>query len=209
MPLPSTEPADGPPAADAVRRLVARGRPATFPLSSEATWPQVLAAVGGLRGVLAPEGLLVLPSPGAGPARPPSLKVLRLIDEAEVRRLEGRLEALVAEFRSLAHRLADQFRVHVEPACERGAWYPDELEVDGETWALHVHGEHCLFTSLGSGTEIDVLTDLPDAIDPWFLLRYAESTGRYPDIGAACTEGFHDMCRMLDLTGIPLAPTTP
>jgi hypothetical protein len=197
-------PADGFPTADTVRRLVTRGRPATFPLASAASWAQVLVAANGLRAAVAPDGLLVIPSPGSGSARPPSLKVIRLIDEADVRRLHDQIRALVAEFRELAHRLAVPFRLHVEPACERGDEHPDELEVDGETWSLHIHGEHCLFTSLTSGTEVEVNTDRPDVIDPWFLLQYAMSADRYPSIRTACTEGFHDMCRMLDLTAIPL-----
>jgi hypothetical protein len=38
------------------------------------------------------------------------------------------------------------------------------------------------------------------------VLRYAESADRYPEIRAACLEGFHDMSRMLELAGIPLNP---
>lgn len=101
------------------------------------------------------------------------------------------------------------FRLQIEPAYEQGVWYPDRLEVDGESWLLHIHGEHCLFTSLKSGTEVEVHTERPDVIDPWFLLRYAESGDRYPEIRAACLEGFHDMCRMLALAAIPLDTTGP
>jgi hypothetical protein len=86
-------------------------------------------------------------------------------------------------------------------------WYPDQLvEDDGESWSLHIHGEHCLFTSLKSGTEVEVHTDCPDAIDPGFLLSYAESADRYPEIRTACLEGFHDMSRLLELAAIPLNP---
>jgi len=113
----------------------------------------------------------------------------------------------VTEFRELGNRLAQQFRPHIEPAYEQNDWYPDQLvEDDGETWSLYLHGEHCLFTSLKSGTEVEVHTDCPDAIDPGFLLGYAESADRYPEIRAACLEGFHDMSRMLELAGIPLNP---
>lgn len=108
--------------------------------------------------------------PGAGPANPPSLTVLRLIGEEDASRLRDQLEALVTEFRELAHRLAVPFRMHIEPAYEQGVWYPDQLEVDGETWSLHIHGEHCLFISVKNGTEIEVHTERPDVIDPGFLL---------------------------------------
>ena len=114
----------------------------------------------------------------------------------------------MAEFCELAHRLAAPFRLEIEPALEQGVWYPDRLEVDGESWLLHIHGEHCLFTSQKSGIEVEVQTDRPEVIDPWFLLRHAESADRYPEIQAACLEGFHDMCRMLALAAIPLDPRT-
>ncbi|WP_156077184.1 DUF6896 domain-containing protein [Saccharothrix sp. NRRL B-16314] len=197
--------ADGLPAADAVRRLVTRGRHATFPLAVSSR-AELSAAAETLRTALASDDLHVIASPGAGSARTPSLTVLRLVDRAEIHRLHDRLQALVAEFRELAHRLAAPFQLHVEPACVRGDPYPDELDVDGEAWSLYVHGEHCLFTSADSGTEIEVHTDCPDLIDPWFLLRYAESADRYPDIRAACVEGFHDISRMLTVAAIPLAP---
>ena len=188
-----------------VCRLTTRGQSARFQLSGQAGWEEVLVAVDGLRAGL-PDDVLVIVSPGAGA----SLKALRLIDEADVLRLSDQLQSLVAEFRELSNRLAGQFRLYIEPVCELGDWYPDQLvEDDGETWSLYVHGEHCLFTNLLSGTEVEVHTDCPDAIDPWFLLSYAESADRYPEIRAACLEGFHDMDRMLKLAAIPLNPTVP
>ena len=205
-PEPQLLPDDLPPP-DTVRRLAIRGQHAEFLFSSKASWSQVLAAADRLRAALVPDGLLVIASPGTGSAPRPSLTVLRLIDEDNARRLRDQLEALVAEFRELAHRLAAPFRLQIEPAYVQGVSYPDRLEVDGETWRLYIHGEHCLFTSLKSGTKVEVQTDCPDVIDPWFLLRYAESADRYPEIRAACLEGFHDMCRMLDLAAIPLDPT--
>ncbi|QFZ17224.1 hypothetical protein [Saccharothrix syringae] len=192
----------GLPSPDAVRRLVTRGRPAEFPLPPTVPWSGVPAAAEGLRAGLGADDLLVIASPGAGPGRPPSLVVRRLVDRDEARRLRGPLEALVAEFRDLAHRLAVPFRLHVEPALVGGDEYPDELEAAGETWSLHVHGEHCLFAGLVSGREVEVNTDDPDAVDPGFLLRYAESTGRHAEVRAACVEGFHDMDRMLTLAGL-------
>ncbi len=200
-------PPDDLPAPDTVRRLATRGQRAKILLPARASWSQAQAAADRLRAGLALDDLLVIASPGASSVRPPSLTVLRLIDEGDARRLRDQLEALVAEFRELAHRLAVPFRLHIEPAYEQGVRYPDRLEVDGETWSLYIHGEHCLFTSLTSETEIEVHTDRPEVIDPWFLLRYAESAGRYPEIRTACVEGFHDMCRMLALAAISLDPT--
>jgi hypothetical protein len=186
--------------------LTTRGRPARFQLSGQLSWSQILVAADRLRAEL-PDDLLVIVSPGAGSARSPLLKALRLVDEADGLRLRDQLQSLVAEFREISNRLALRFRLHVEPAYEQGDWYPDQLvEDDGETWSLHIHGEHCRFTNLKSGTEVEVHTDCPDAIDPGFLLGYAESADRYPEIRTACLEGFHDMCRMLELAAIPLSP---
>ncbi|WP_106188669.1 DUF6896 domain-containing protein [Umezawaea tangerina] len=184
--------------------MATRGRRARFRPSGEVGWAQVLVAVDRLRAEL-PDDLLVIVSPGAGSVRSPLLTVLRLVDEADCLRLRDQLQALVGEFRELGNRLAVRFRLDIEPAYEQGDWYPDRLvEEDGETWSLHIHGEHCLFTNLRSGTEIEVHTDYPDAIDPGFLLGYAETADRYPEIRAACLEGFHDMDRMLKLAAIPL-----
>jgi len=197
------------PTPTAVRRLTTRGQRAQFQLSRQVSWSQLRAAADRLRAEL-PDDLLVIVSPGAGSARSPLLTALRLIDEADGLRLRDQLQSLVAEFRELSNRLAIQFRRHVEPAYEQGDWYPDQLvEDDGETWSLHIHGEHCLFTSLESGTEVEVHTGRPDAIDPGFLLSYAESADRYPEIRAACLEGFHDMSRMLKLAAIRLNPMGP
>ncbi|MEV0856072.1 hypothetical protein [Nocardia fluminea] len=85
----------------------------------------------------------------------------------------------------------------------------EPLEVDGETWWWHNHGEHCLFADQDSDTEIEVNTYCPDEIDPDFLLQYAKSTDRYRDVDTACLEGIHDMARVLDLAAIALTPPHP
>lgn len=98
-------------------------------------------------------------------------------------RLRDRLEALVAEYRELAHRLAMLFRLHIEPAYERGERYPNPLEVDGETWSWHHHDAHCLFADQDSDTEIEVNTYRPNEIDPHFLFairRIHRSLQRHP-----------------------------
>lgn len=189
-----------------MRRLAIRGRAAKFQFSPQVSWSQALAAADRLQAALVSDDLLVIASQGSGSKGPPSLKVLRLIGADDARRLRDQLEELVAEYRVLANRLAVPFRLHIEPAYERAEWYPDLLEVDGETWWLHIHGEHCLFINQECGTEIEVRTDRADVIDPWFLLQYVESTGRYREIHTACLEGFHDMCPMLELAAIPLDP---
>ncbi|HWO58647.1 MAG TPA: hypothetical protein VNO31_01230 [Umezawaea sp.] len=61
--------------------MTTRGQPAWFQLSGQVDWSQMLAAADRLRAEL-PDDLLVIVSPGAGLARPPSLKALRMIDEA-------------------------------------------------------------------------------------------------------------------------------
>jgi hypothetical protein len=131
-----------------------------------------------------------------------SLTVLQLIDEVEAQRWRGDLEALVAEFRAAASRLIEQFREHVEPAYERGESYPVELDVDGQMWKLHIHGEHCRFDSLADDTVIEARIDRPDSIDAWFLLLFAQTSGRYPGVSSSCLAGIHDMDRMLTLAGL-------
>jgi hypothetical protein len=197
------------PTPNTVRQQVVRGQEAKYLFPAQVTWSQALEAADRLRAELAADDLLVLASPGFHSQPAPSLTVRRLIGVDDALRLRDRLEALVAEYRALAHRLAALFRLHIEPADEGDELYQNPLEVDGETWWWHDHGEHCLFADLDSDTEIEVNTHCPDAIDPYFLLHYAKSTDRYGDIDTACLEGIHDMARMLDLATIPLTPPHP
>jgi hypothetical protein len=197
------------PAPNTVRQLVVRGQEAKYLFPAPVTWSQALEAADRLRAELADDDLLVIASPGFHSQPAPSLAVRRLIGVDDALRLRDRLEALVADYRALAHRLAALFRLHIEPADEGDALYQNPLEVDGETWWWHDHGEHCLFADLDSDTEIEVNTYCPDAIDPYFLLHYAKSTDRYGDIATACLEGIHDMARMLELVTIPLTPPHP
>jgi hypothetical protein len=96
----------------------------------------------------------------------------------------------------------------VEPAYEQNLDYPDSLDVNGERWSLDIHGEHCRFQGLASGTVVEAHISSPDTLDPWFLLLFAESIDRYPDIRAACIAGFHDMNLMLSRAGISTSSTT-
>ncbi|MFI5607092.1 DUF6896 domain-containing protein [Amycolatopsis sp. NPDC051903] len=186
---------------------MARGRPARFPLDPQLNWQQTNAAARALQAELAEDDLLVIASP-AGTRQPPSLTVLHLIGNDDIERFRDRLESLVTEFRELARQLIAVFRQLVEPAYEQDLDHPESLEANGERWSLHLHGEHCRFQSLTSGAVVEVQIDSPDTLDPWFLLLFAESSDRYPDIRAACAAGFHDMDRMLTRTGISISPTT-
>ncbi|MFI6315508.1 hypothetical protein ACIBEK_35825 [Nocardia fusca] len=198
------------PAPNTLRQLVVRGQEAKYVFPAQVTWPQALEAADGLRAELAADDdLLVIVSPGFHSQPAPSLTVRRLIGVDDALRLRDRLEALVAEYRALAHRLAALFRLHIEPADEGDELYQNPLQVNGETWWWHDHGEHCLFADLDSDIEIEVNTYCPDAIDPYFLLHYAKSTDRYGDIDTACLEGIHDIARMLELATIPLTPPHP
>ena len=51
----------------------------------------------------------------------------------------------------------------------------------------------------GALVEADVYD--PGRIDPYFLLEYARTTGRHDAVADLCVEGFHDMCRLLDVAG--------
>ncbi|WP_433567071.1 DUF6896 domain-containing protein [Nocardia sp. CA-151230] len=193
------------PVPEVLRRMVVRGEVAWFLFSPQVTWMQVMDAYSKLKAALASDGdLLVISHPGSRSDSSSWLTVRRLISVDEAMRLRDRLEALVAEYRALAHRLAVLYREHIEPAGERGEECPNPLEIDGESWWWHEHGAHCLFADQGDDTdiEIEVNTYHPDKIDPYFLLLYAESTDRYQDIHTACLEGIHDMDRMLNLTAI-------
>ncbi|RZQ65546.1 DUF6896 domain-containing protein [Amycolatopsis suaedae] len=112
-------------------------------------------------------------------------------------RLRDELDAAVAEFTGLAALLVAAFREHVEPLLEREQPYPDELDAGGSAWRLHVHGEHCRFERIGDGVVVEANTEHPGAVDPYFLLLYLRTSHRYPDLTAACPDGFRDMSRML------------
>lgn len=123
-------------------------------------------------------------------AGPETVTALQLVSAEEARRTYPELEALVADFRELARGLVRQL---------------DEGTLDEGVWWAFPHGEHCCFENLETGVIVDAHTDDPDRIDPYFLLRFAETSGGYPGVIGACVHGFHDMCRLLELapTGRP------
>jgi hypothetical protein len=116
-----------------------------------------------------------------------TITALQLVSVEEARRTRPELETLVSEFRGLAHALAERF--------DRGT-------LDEDVWWADEHGEHCCFENLDTGVIVEAHIDCPDKVDPYFLLRFAESTGRYPGILGVCVHGFHDMCRLLEMAGV-------
>ncbi|WP_433183465.1 DUF6896 domain-containing protein [Actinoallomurus sp. CA-150999] len=189
---------DGVPPAEEVRRSVVRGRHAVVRLNAATEMPTVSRLATALRSELARDDLLVLASPGD----PPTIRVIRLVDEHEAHECRAELETLVADFRRLARRLVGRFRAEVAPDWEREEPDAGRIEVDGAEWWLSPHGEHCRFEHLGSGHVVEADVMRPEAVDPGFLLLFAESSGGYAKVRAACAEGFHDMCRMLELAGV-------
>lgn len=147
-----------------------------------------------------PEDLKVIASPGAA-GNGPRLVVLRLVDRDEALGLRPELERLVTGFRQRAGALVASLRAEVLPAYDRGDEHPDEVEACGAPWTIEVHGDHCRFEDPVSGEVVEANLHDPDAVDPCFLLLFARTTGRHEAVRAACVEGFHDMCRLLDLAG--------
>ncbi|KAA2252469.1 hypothetical protein F0L68_36125 [Solihabitans fulvus] len=190
---------NGPEPAD-IRRQVTRGHRLVVHVDPAADMPAVTAAARALRTAL-PADLVVIASPtvaGGGPG----LTVLRLVAEEEARELRPALDRLIAEFRQVSGSLVARLRAEVLPAHDRGAEYPDEVRALDGTWDVHLHGDHCRFENPASGETVEASIDDPDAIDPYFLLLFARTSGRHRAVHDACLEGFHDMCRLLDLAGV-------
>ncbi|MEV8436086.1 hypothetical protein AB0425_01820 [Actinosynnema sp. NPDC051121] len=148
-----------------------------------------------------PEDLLVFASPGTV-SDGPVLVVLRLITAKEAAELRPALDVVVADFRRRAGTLVASLRTDVLPAYDSGVEYPDEVEVGGVEWMIEVHGDHCRFKHPVSGEVVEADIHDPNAIDPYFLLLFARTSGRHDAVLAACVNGFHDMRRMLDLAGL-------
>lgn len=184
---------------DEIARRVERGSPLRLPVASDLAG--ATEAARRLRAVL-PENLLVYASPGTT-ADGPVLVVVRLVPAAEAARLRPQLDGLLADFRQRAGTLVASLRTTVLPAYDSGVEHPDEVEAGGVTWAIEVHGDHCRFEDPVSGEVVEANIDDPDVVDPYFLLLFAETSGRHDALRAACVHDFHDMCRLLDLAGVP------
>jgi hypothetical protein len=122
------------------------------------------------------------------------------LDPVEVR---AALDRLVAEFREVAGALVAELRV-VEPKWDdaAGAECPEEIELGGITWFVDPHDPHYRFEDAAGGVIVEAHMYDPDRVDPYFLLLYAQTSGRHPVVVAAAPEGFADMCRLLDSAGI-------
>jgi hypothetical protein len=183
----------GPPDANEIRRRVTRGRRLVIPVDEPVEMAALMAAGQGLRATLPPDMHVIASPPAAG--RGPSLTVLQLVTDGEAMALRPALQRLVVEFRQLAAALVDQV-----PGAGRDC--PESVRWQGTTWSVHLHGEHCRFEDPATGVVVEVDRHDPAAVDAFFLLEYAASSGRHGALVDACVEGFHDMCRLLDLAEI-------
>ncbi|MFI0445065.1 hypothetical protein [Actinomadura sp. 6N118] len=113
---------------------------------------------------------------------PSTITAMRLVSRAEAEGVRAELDTLVADFRRLAQRLASD-------------------EPDAAVWHADPHGEHCRYENVATGVVVEVNVEQPDALDPYFLLEFAETSDGYPGVLAACVHGDHDMCRLLELAG--------
>ncbi|MFD0854643.1 DUF6896 domain-containing protein [Actinomadura adrarensis] len=166
------------PSLEAVRRAVVRGRVVRFDVPAG----EASDIATRLNRQLAGEDIRVI-VPGYS-----TISALRLVSLDEARRVRPELETLVADFRALARTLIEGFT--------QGA-------LDEDVWWAAPHGEHCRFGNLETGVIVEAHIEVPDAIDPYFLLLFAETTGNYPGVLDACVHGYHDMCRLLETAGMP------
>jgi hypothetical protein len=165
------------PSPETVRRAVTRGRTARFDVPEG----EASAIAARLNRRLAEDDIHV------GIAQPTAITVFQLVSAAEARRTRPELETLVTDFRGLARALTEQL---------------DHGTLDERVWSVHAHGGHCRFENLVTGVIVEADVDFPGKVDPYFLLLFAQTTGRYPGVLAACVHGFHDMCRLLEVAGI-------
>lgn len=183
-----------------IARRVERGSSLTLPVDAASDLVGASETARQLRALL-PEDLLVFASPGTVSSGP-VLVVLRLITAQEAAELRPALDVVIADFRQRAGSLVAALRTDVLPAYDRGVEYPDEVEAGGVTWMIEVHGDHCRFEDPVGGEVVEANIHDPNLLDPYFLLLFARTSGRHDAIRAACVNGFHDMCRILDLAGI-------
>ncbi|KOV78517.1 hypothetical protein [Nocardia sp. NRRL S-836] len=152
-----------------------RGRPLQIPLA--VGLPEATAAAVALRAVLPPDVTAI-----GGHRR---LTVLRLLSDTELDQLRPAVESLIASFRGMARVLV--------AALAQGAV--------GAEWLVHEHGEHCRFENAVSGVVVEACVDRPEELDPYFLLEFARTDAAHRVVAEACVEGFHDMCRVLNVFG--------
>jgi hypothetical protein len=181
-----------------IRLRLVRGRGLVIPLDETVTMPAAMTAARALRTALQPD-VAVFASPRA---RGPMLTVLQLASDSEAATVRPALEGLVAEFRLLANALVGQMAAGSSSVNDLDTDCPESVRCGDATWYLYQHGEHCRFEDEANGVVVEANVYAPDALDPYFLLQYAKTSGRHGAVVDACVEGFHDMCRLLDHAGI-------
>jgi hypothetical protein len=179
-----------------IRRRLARGHPLSILLGKTATMAAADAAARALRTAL-PSDVDAFSSPDLGEG--PTVTVLQLVTDSQAAAVRPALDALVAEFRQVAGALVGRMRA---AGGDAGEDFPETVRFRRATWYLDPHGEHCRFENAATGEIVEVDMDDPDAIDAYFLLLYAQTSGRHGAVLDICVEGFHDMCRLLDLAGV-------
>ncbi|MEU8007449.1 hypothetical protein AB0B66_40350 [Catellatospora sp. NPDC049111] len=188
-----------PDAADLARRVTRGGR-LVIGLDDATDMPTATATAAALRIALQPD-VHVIASPGTT-GHGPRLTVFRLVTAAEAETLRPALDRLVTEFRQTASGLVARLRAEATRTGDVGECGPETVLFRDAVWHVDPHGEHCRFEDGASGEIVEAHVDAPDTVDPYFLLLYARTSGRHGAIHDACVEGFHDMCRLLDLAGV-------
>ncbi|GAA0430264.1 hypothetical protein Aca07nite_38980 [Actinoplanes capillaceus] len=181
-----------------IRSRVARGRALVLRLDETVSISAATAAARSLRGAL-PSDVTVFASPGG---RGPVLTVLQLVSDSEAATVRPALEDLVAEFRQAADALVGYMNAGSAPVDGIDENWPESVRYREATWYLDPHGEHCRFENAVSGEVVEANIYAPDLVDPYFLLEYAKTSARHEAVVNVCVEGFHDMCRLLDRSGI-------
>ncbi|WP_157640975.1 hypothetical protein [Longispora albida] len=179
-----------------IAQRVARGQKLFIPL--DADMPSATAIARTLRAALPPH-VTVFAVPGTSRGGR-GLTVLQLLTDAEAAAVRPALDHLVAEFRQVAGALVALMLAGTSPQGDPDGEYPETVQFRGGTWDLEPHGEHCRFEG-PDGEVVEASIYSPDTIDPYFLLLYAETTSGHRTVTDACVEGFHDMCRLLELAG--------
>jgi hypothetical protein len=184
-----------------IRLRVARGRRLVISLGETVTMPAATAAARALRVALQPD-LIVIASPSRA-GRGPTLTVLQLVTDSEAATVRPALENLVAEFRQVAGALVDQMGAGASPVSSVDWDCPETVQCRDATWYLDPHGEHCRFEDPVSGDVVEANIDAPDTVDPYFLLLFAETSGRHTAVRASgkpsqegSPEKIHPTCKI-------------
>jgi hypothetical protein len=168
-----------------VRLQLARGHGLRIHLGENVTMPAATAAARALRTALQPDVAVFASHRGGGSI----LTVLQLVSDSEAVTVRPALENLVAEFRLLANALVGQMGAYSSPLRDSDTECPDSVRYHNATWYLDPHGEHCRFDNAASGEVVEANISAPDVVDPYFLLQYADTSGRHRAVVDACVEG--------------------